>query len=422
MMGDTTHKEQQHVASYGYKSTTEKFNQDVSISDSKSQDVAFSSVDGGKNPRWRSQIKSGRNAGTSLSGIKVRIRIRPSTSGVEKILTLPRTPFPTELRFSEFESRNFVPIPDSATTALLSEVLANNKALENYVKKIRRHQTTVESGVVIGETLRTIRLIKNPVLAFRKGVRSYYNRLKKIGPKTKRLSFRRKREILADTWLEFSFGWKPLITDISSAAQALAESRYMTDRHWQMVTGVGGEEDASLGNLVSLGPNVAAYNARLSETTEVTVKYYGQVDIGSYALSNRRRIGLDWSNFLPTAWELLPYSFLVDYFSNVQEIVSAASLARSSVRWTMKTVIKESVSELVQYELTPPDIADPLRTWYIMYGTPGASKISTTVVERHPYFGTLVPTLRFSLPGSGAKWLNMAALFAGGKALSRYFR
>jgi hypothetical protein len=421
-MAETTHKEQQHVVRYYSLSTQEKFNEDISISESYSSDTFKSEVDGGKNPRWKEDIFFGRNAGTNLVGTKIRARIKRSSAGLEKILTLPRTPFPTELRFAEFESRNFVPVPDPITTALLSEVLANNLALENYVKKIRRHQTTIESGVVIGETLRTIRLIKNPVLAFRKGVRSYYNRLKKIGPKTKRLSRKRKREILADTWLEFSFGWKPLFTDIDSAAEALANSRYMTDKHWKMVTGVGGEKDSSTADPTSLGSSVASYDAALLQSNEVTVKYYGQVDLGSYALSNRRRVGLDMSNFLPTAWELLPYSFLIDYFANVQEIVSAASLARSSVRWTMKTVIKESVSQLVNYQLTPPDIADPLRHWSVMYGTPGASKITTTTIVRNPYFGTLVPTLRFSLPGSGAKWLNMAALFAGGKALSRFFR
>jgi hypothetical protein len=52
------------------------------------------------------------------------------------------------------------------------------------------------------------------------------------------------------------------------------------------------------------------------------------------------------------------------------------------------------------------------------YGVRGASTRLKTV-ERGPYSGSFIPTLEFSIPGSGTKWLNMGALFLGSRLVQK---
>jgi hypothetical protein len=99
---------------------------------------------------------------------------------------------------------------------------------------------------------------------------------------------------------------------------------------------------------------------------------------------------------------------------NVQDIVSAASLNTSGIRWIIRTERRISSYETLHISPTSTN------------ATPGVQKDTTAVfspsrvlherrlVHREPYTGSLVPTVEFSLPGSTGQWLNIAAL-----ALSR---
>jgi hypothetical protein len=42
-----------------------------------------------------------------------------------------------------------------------------------------------------------------------------------------------------------------------------------------------------------------------------------------------------------------------------------------------------------------------------------------TTVTRAPYIGSLIPSLQFTIPGLGTKWINMGALIAQSRATSR---
>lgn len=379
---------------------------------------------GEKNPQWKIQIKRGQQAGTSL--IARRRTVGHTWWDIhESIQTKP--PHVAQPGWAEhLQSYGSYLIPeahldDFGTVLGYSETEANNEALARYVGKVRNKQTTFQGGTFVGELTQLLRTIKTPFRSARRGMHEHLDRLEKIGRRNRYASHLKKREILADTWLEFSFGWKPLMHDMDDAVQALAESSVLSDPDWHPVRAFGVSEtvdDSSVGSTIGTSPG---FTVSIVKRQIVTVIYRGLVDIGSYSAKNPRRVGFDVSNWAPTAWEILPWSFLVDYFSNVGDIVNAASLAKSSLRWTLKTVVRENLVTAENWQPKGASVDSDFQIGRVLPGSPGTSWVNTKYVNRDPYEGSLVPNLEFSIPGFGTKWLNMAALMNRSQRLKRFF-
>lgn len=307
---------------------------------------------------------------------------------------------------------------------------ANTQAMMNFLNNVRSKQTSFQGGVFLGEIRETVHLLKHPAQSLRKGLSGYLASLKKKKRLASRLppSSRRKllQQIASDTWLEFAFGVKPLIHDINDAAKTLAN--HVSRLHGPVDSMVIGSSTNIIadppGNYtfsLTNGPVSLFFNVR--HLWKYYVKYYGKVALESPGKLDWRMAGFSLDNFLPTAWELIPWSFLSDYFVNIGDLIYAATTNLSSLKWTSSTSVEEEM-----FEVVCSGVKSDLRLVNGQFVPiaqcsfqPGKTVLSNRRIRRGPFNGPFVPPLTFKMPGvSSTKWINMGALAAAHRGLKPY--
>jgi len=375
-------------------------------------------VTGGTNPRWRSQIARGTQAGTTLVGSSESYRPL-SFDVVETFDWVDPTPPGTANASKSHSGRLMLDVDNYITGTTPSETIANNLALQHFVSKVRSKQSSIQGGVFLGELGQTVRMLRHPLGALRSGFPKYLASLKrrKLTKGRPEVVRRQRKRILSETWLEYSFGWAPLFSDIDSIIDTLVVP---LPEHRETCWGVGVQRYASHGT-TTFGSTPPQVVVGWKQTKTVTVKYYGMLAIDQPSQFSQKRLGLDLSSFVPTAWEVLPWSFLVDYFTNIGHIVSAATLARQDLRWTMKTVITEISRRSTGIRFSQDSVDPSLGSVDVSGYAPGWAESKKRTVSRIPYYDSLVPTLYVKAPGTNLKLLNILALSRTARGLTPYY-
>lgn len=129
-------------------------------------------------------------------------------------------------------------------------------------------------------------------------------------PKFRRRGGPSKTKDLANNWLELQYGWKPLLQDIRDSMEALA--RYnLANADIVHVTGSATVEDKVTSD-VGLFEYGAVVGGKLITTTNSHFKYGLRYQISSHLVSFLAQTG--FTNTLSLEWEILPFSFVVDWF------------------------------------------------------------------------------------------------------------
>lgn len=356
---------------------------------------------GVKNPRWKQQIATGQQAGTNFEGADFKLLEQQEVS----LTSVQMEPHTSTGAYDivKNHTNGFYPIyRNFSNVDPISLAKANTEALTAVTQKAYNMMTRLQGGVIIGELRETLRLLRNPAKALRRGIDSYRDTCYK---RARRVSRHKIDEVLADTWLEYMFGWAPLINDIKAAIEVLDSA---PRSKWVSVRGVGTDRSVSTIGGRSFG------NIPLVKYDEVIesigqVRYIACIGVNISSVDGVRDVGFAPSNFLPTVWELIPYSFVVDYFTNIGAIISAFSLPSSNIRWVLKTERRIVRVTNVRKNVSWANKAH-WSSGVANSGSPGALKYEFTKVNRSPYTGSLVPDLAIHMPGTGTKWLNLAAL------------
>jgi hypothetical protein len=170
-------------------------------------------------------------------------------------------------------------------------------------------------------------MIRNPAKALRSGIRDYLNRARQIGQRsrTRRIAL----EAIRNSYLEYAMGWKPLMSDIEAGCNA-----YSTLMARPTILRVYGKSEQVDPPKTATSAEFKYGNAMgfvIEDFRQVSynVKYVGAVRVrynGSEddAVDEVRRLtGFSLLEFIPTAWELIPYSFVADYFANIGTILNS---------------------------------------------------------------------------------------------------
>lgn len=299
-------------------------------------------------PNWRTIIAAGGNATTALTA---RWESGYVDSGGMKVTYIGTNISPTQIAGYENITRADPARTGGSPTRVtyyppaVSSTFADNMARSKFYKKLRREAVQFSAPTFLGELRETLQMLRRPASALYGKSKGYLDALSKEkarSPKdwTKRLS---------GLWLEHSFGWLPLINDAKDAAEALGRlvtggnrKSVISGSYQDFIDRTQAMDDYQKGYLryrfCTGGFNDWRASCKLTE--EIIVRYKAKVEntVAMTTWDNWALFGFTPSELIPTAWELLPWSFLVDYFTNVGDVLNSAVTDAKKVCFVNKTV------------------------------------------------------------------------------------
>lgn len=391
------------------------------------------------NPNRKSQIRANVNASTPFSAFESLVEAE-SLEG--NFLLKPRSPLHPQFNYPESYKWkghfNGLNLPTSLTihhSQLASVVKADAIATRRLHQEIERAQHQFQGGVFVGQLGQALRMVLSPAKALRSSMASYFTTLKKRGSGVKP---QKRRKVLSDTYLEYTFGWQPLLTDCKEAAIALARLSHNIEKSKFKVFGedvIQVSQAAAAVLLTCYFPRFA-YNKYTLLAGKAQVLYYGSCQgallnsDGAYSKANalQQLCGFDLRSFAPTAWELIPWSFAVDYFTNIGDVISAYSHNTSIVKWISRVQILSSERMIRIVPDWPATWADLQSQGYspASWERSAEANVARLKSTYRSVDRTLsivpFPALSFEIPGfDSMKWINLAALALGARPKSPFY-
>lgn len=385
-----------------------------------------------KMPNWRYRISRGLNATTDFAAEYCTLEYKPGHVFIGKWC-------PSSNRFGWyqydgdlFQSHTSIWDRPSAPSTVI-QAKTRDEALGRAISDARSKQSHFRGGNFVAELADTIRGLRNPAKGFRELLDTYHRNARKrvkraVGrrslPRTQ-ADFRRlekdapnvgraAQKALSDTWLEHNFGWAPLLSDAVDAYKAIRALSARTPL--ARFSGFSSNDD----------PPTYVHQTRNLEVTPIfftartqlkyDVRFYGAVKVECDAPPSAQAVeemGVQAQDFIPAVWEAIPYSFLVDYFTNVGNIIEAVSFPRSDLAWISQTYRNHSMRSTERVAIGASSTVFPAANSNKTFAfQPPRVEWDRKYVNRSVYSGSLVPRLRFEIPGSKnwRKWLNIAAL------------
>lgn len=229
-------------------------------------------------------------------------------------------------------------------------------------------------------------------------------------------------DILASTWLEMSFGLIPLLSDAESAAETLARwvSEVDISPKWRRKIQSRGEDQKSSSTYAGefrLPPSGKQYyqlfNKRVTTARAQYTVGLSAPPIAPPGTMERlgQLYGITPANIIPAAYEAIPWSWLLDYFTNVQEILGAVFTSTAQVKWICLT---ESQKTELYYTTRWSSMLSyaPWTTDTMKRGSDaGSAKLVRTTLTRSIPTSLGVPSLYFEHPFENDKKVaNMIAV------------
>lgn len=393
-----------------------------------------STVTVGENyPDWKQRIKLGQNATTTMDGTITRITVSDSghyeAGWVQEPIVNPNGRY--ESRHDSFGGHlgaNVVSLPSGSFISSMSAATATNRALARFNDKVAAVNHQFQGGVFFGELAEALHGIRHPAEALFKGIEGYSiaaTKLRRTYVKSRSdllsLSKTQRRKVVKSfaeavggLWLERSFHWLPLMGDIRGAVNALTATLDRMPSQFVKVSATD-EQFRSATQGTFAGPRLSDGVYSQLDTRGVTVRMYGRVQVGvrTPGVPSPELLGFDLSSFVPTIWELIPYSWAVDYFTNIGDIIYGASQGGCDVMWAAigtKTWEKRTTICGIGSRVIPPTSGWHYTTYYSL-GRASEVLAEKAKISRATYGGSFVPQLEFKIPGLSLKWLNLGALF-----------
>jgi hypothetical protein len=282
-----------------------------------------------------------------------------------------------------------------------------NQVIIDINSQIRSAQKSMQGLVALGELGESVRMINSLGRDIFVRTDKYLRSLNKIANSLKPHNVLR---TVSERWLEYRFGIKPLVSDVASFYDACDRNRFGRPPVQHI---------RASGKSLEKDPKTVVITSELNHLMTTTIersRWYGCRIYGVVGLDPNqaippfsREFGITLDEFVPSLYELIPYSFLVDYFINLGAIVDAYSLNKSNVSWL-------AIGELREGEVKLSGVLEPNLTVgnvildSIFHPCTPLTRIVKQVDRAMFSVGSLIPDLEFRIPGTSTRWLNISAL------------
>lgn len=268
---------------------------------------------------------------------------------------------------------------------------ANNKAYQKFVDAMKNSAQNANNVLEAGDSMKQIvghaTAIAQSYRAARRG---------DLGGVAKALGIsvsgnfekkvKRRAKQAADRWLEYHFGWEPLVQDIGASIDILqgkGKSAVTTHKIKSGASFQGNTSSSSLG-----------FNGTLLEKRYTSDSWSGGVRMGGVVAVENPNLAIanqmGFVNPASVAWEAVPFSFVVDWFANVGQCLSAMSdfwgyqLTTAYTSSRVKVVSTRNLSQFVYFGTGPLDYQRDVQTERYVQGRGGgiSSPVFTFTVPK----------------------------------------
>lgn len=373
---------------------------------------------GADNPKFRDAIKRGMDATNSLVTTNQSVYYKPGKITAQWY-NKGSVPARYGQRISTDITDNWVPLPHSALPGSLFMSSVSNAALIGIIKKIRKHETSDFAGpTFVGELRETVSMIRSPFKSLRTKTGLFTDLHMRILRDKQKKGERFKPEswskVLTDTWLEWTFGAAPLISDIAGIADLYLERKTAAFSNGLKRLSYRYSDDYNTvknpGYSLGWAGTGITVDVDLVEHARSSAQYVVWIDQSLIFadsqmdwLRNASKFRLD--EIIPTAWELMPWSFLIDYWTNIGDVLGCTFDFNRNVAFAKFTDFNTVTRFHANFR---PKSAEP-----DLYGVveliPHSYTSQYTRVSRSSVNRLGFPQLDVSLPSLGQSF-NMAAL------------
>jgi hypothetical protein len=357
---------------------------------------------GANNRGWKRAIARGENAATTMVGKRTKCEVFPGS-----LKLIYRTAFadPSDLDGINESKGVHIPGPGAGTPgADLSE--ADNRAKIDFLLHCKEAQTSMQGGTFLAELGETIGLVISPMRALHRRTEAFIKEQNRIARgllrKPAKIRVRTMGKAISEGWLAYSFGISPTIHDINDGFEALSEATHPSRPFTMPVRGKGVYGTSEDLGTVSSGFPLWGTNAIGTSVAKCVrkVRYYGKFHLPVGQIPRiTAQFGLTWDDVIPTVWEEIPWSFLIDYFTNIGDVLETWSVDQAALDWVNKGELTESKTIIRDIRQSREVSPGPSFKKLIYSGSPGYVNWTTTEVRRSIVNEVLHPSFTVELPG-----------------------
>lgn len=364
-------------------------------------------------PGWRNALKQSRDATTAMSGTKSFVEFKPGHAEWQGYVK----GFPAQRRLYGQSGMLDMFNPTVHAPTYANAAKAESIASSQFIKEVGNAYKAMEGLETLAELPKTARSIMqrtgSMISLLTNWKRTLSSGLDAARRGNRGAAARRATAAVSNAYLEWRFAYEPLVKDIRGLAEKLADDTVIIPfKAFGKASGMYLPPTEAGGGMSGL-----SWKSITTYTEESTVYYKGAIKVEKVGASGYfGQLGMSPSNFVPTLYNLLPWTYMIDYFTNVGDMVSGLSMPYPQIAWVNRTVrstVKVVNMAGVSPQMDPNFVADPGYPIVV----PSTISCKRTDISRSSSRPNMTPSFHWKVPDfateSGRrKWTNIAAVLA----------